>query len=103
MMDRSQKLTILQSMSDENLSAALEAIGIDCCDKDEYGENAAGSGSNIATWSQLDVSVPGGGNRGPIADKNLLFKTKEPVMKHDQLGLQQPGESEEMMLAAGLV
>ena len=102
-MDRSQKVSILNSMSDENLTHALEAVGINCGDMDEYGEGNA-NGSTIDTWQSLNVSVPGGGKLPPIADKNVLFKMKpeRPVVR-DQLGLNMPGEEEELMASTGLV
>lgn len=103
MMNRGQKLSILQSMSDENLQHALEAVGIDCGDQDEYGEGNA-NGSSIDTWKSLDVSVPGGGKLPPIANKNVLFKVAQerPIVR-DQLGLSMPGEEEELMSSTGLV
>lgn len=104
MMDRAQKLAILNAASDESLDSALGAIGVTCGGYDEYGEGESGPDSQLATWADLDVSIPST-HRGPIADKGALFKMakSQKPKQHDALGLQLPGAEEDEMLSAGLM
>lgn len=106
-MDRQNKLSIIQSLSDEKLTAALEAIGIDCGPADLYGEGGMGGGERggkLDTWSSLNVKGGLGGKMAPLVDKSALFGQK-PVMapRVDSLGMQTPQGEEEALLNAGLM
>lgn len=103
-MDRQNKLNILSSLSDEKLSSALEAIGIDCGPADHYGEGTTGGdGAKLDTWSSLTLPKASGEKLPPIADKAALFAVKPQAGDRvDMLGMVTPGDEEEM-LNAGLM
>ena len=103
MMDRSQKLAILNAASDESLDHALDALGIASGAHDEYGEEASGADSKLTPWQDMDVSVPAT-HREPFAgSKASLFLQRDKPRAQDQLGLPQAGDDEAEMLAHGLM
>lgn len=87
-MSRSQMLSILNSMSDEKLSSALNATGVETGVEDYdmgMGEEAEG----LESWNARDVSVEATA-RPPIVDKSKFEKPGQVVMKRpDYVGDQE--------------
>lgn len=75
MMPRQQALSILGTMSDDNLMQALSAVGIDCYSgggREGYRQGFDGSDSEdqeLVSWNNTDVKVPPS-NRPQFYDKN---------------------------------
>lgn len=69
MMNRSQMLSILNTMSEDKLSEALSAVGVECDYEDPFslGEEQA---EGLETWGAKDVSVE------PVRKAPLVDKTK---------------------------
>lgn len=78
-MSRSQMLSVLNSMSDDKLSAALNATGVETGVGDYdmgMGEEAEG----LESWNARDVSVQAT-QRPPIVDKTKFEKPGQAVMQ----------------------
>lgn len=84
-MSRGQMLSIINSMSDEKISEALQATGVEtgCCDYELGGEEAEG----LESWNARDVSVEAT-PRPPIIDKAKFEKPGQVMMQrpkyHDE-------------------
>jgi hypothetical protein len=88
------------------VSQALDSMGMDLGDGDEYGESdmlGGGGGNEIPIWSKLQAGELGTTN-GPIHDRALLApRQMDKPPQVDNYGMPVDDQSEEMMSALGLV
>lgn len=86
------------------VAAALDGMGMDGGEMDEYGEGEEVGPNEVPIWSKLDVSVNDEG-RGPIHSKESIFKKlmAQQPRTVDAYGMPAAGDQEEMMMATGLV
>lgn len=87
------------------VSQALDAMGMQMGDGDEYGESDSLGGENsVPIWSQLQAGTLGQTN-GAIHDKSALLgmdRTSKPPTV-DNYGMPVDDDQSEMMSALGLV
>ena len=87
------------------VSQALEAMGMSDMGGDEYGESEMVGGENtVPIWSTLNAGTLGQGN-GPIHNRAALqaATSQAPPSATDNYGMPLDDESDEMMVAMGLV
>lgn len=87
------------------ISQALDGMGMDTGDQDEYGESEMMEGNEVPVWSKLQAGTLGQGS-GAIHDKSALMlgadRTSKPPMT-DNYGMPASGDQEEMMTALGII
>lgn len=86
-MNRQQMLSIIGTMSDDNLMRALSATGVECCDEmgmdGDYGSGlgAEDDGGELVSWNNTDVKVPKT-KRPPLFDKNQTLDIPKPQVQY---------------------
>jgi len=77
-MNRAQMISVLNSMSDESLTTAMSAVGVQTGnDEMNLGQEET---QGLQSWNSRDVSIPAS-PRSPIIDKSKFEKPIEPVQK----------------------
>lgn len=77
-MDRQQMLSILNTMSEDNLAEALSAVGVECdYDGMDLGEESA---EGLESWNARDVSLEPA-NKPEFLDKSKFVKKAEPMAR----------------------
>ncbi len=78
-MNRSQMISILNSMSDDSLATAMGAVGIDSGHKEEGYDLGEESADGLESWNDREVKMEPS-PRPPILDKSK-FETKPDQQK----------------------
>lgn len=79
-MNRAQMLSIINSMADDKLLAALEANGVDTGDAMGTVDPAFEENSQLEPWTEKEVQV-GPANKPALFDKNKFIKQPPVVIR----------------------
>lgn len=98
-MDRMKKLSILSTMSDEHLTQALNAVGIDCESEDYMQDLGPEESPGLESWSERSVNIPLT-VRSPLVDSSKIFVPKQQPMQPQGMNfVPEQGVEEEAAMA----